>query len=167
MWCLLFKQKTAYELRISDWSSDVCASDLPQRLFADVDAAICQAARDRAIGGEMLGAGEQAVVAAQIAALKAAHAGGGEEAAEGDVRPCPLHHQAPELAAGDVDNRREGEVQARRRGLQRHGAGGALGERGIEDGRYGEGNGAAGHKDTEKEIDRATRRERVRQREKI
>src|SRR3546814_8627210 len=25
---LLFKQKTAYELRISDWSSDVCSSDL-------------------------------------------------------------------------------------------------------------------------------------------
>src|SRR3546814_3919866 len=24
-----FKQKTAYELRISDWSSDVCSSDLP------------------------------------------------------------------------------------------------------------------------------------------
>src|SRR3546814_9421372 len=38
MWCVLlfrrlilfffFKQKTAYELRISDWSSDVCSSDL-------------------------------------------------------------------------------------------------------------------------------------------
>src|SRR3546814_14897146 len=27
-----FKQKTAYELRISDWSSDVCSSDLA-RLF--------------------------------------------------------------------------------------------------------------------------------------
>src|SRR3546814_4238441 len=31
----LFKQKTAYEMRISDWSSDVCSSDLfkgyPQR----------------------------------------------------------------------------------------------------------------------------------------
>src|SRR3546814_5117767 len=27
----LFKQKTAYEMRISDWSSDVCSSDL--RLF--------------------------------------------------------------------------------------------------------------------------------------
>src|SRR3546814_8186773 len=26
-----FKQKTAYELRISDWSSDVCSSDLPWR----------------------------------------------------------------------------------------------------------------------------------------
>src|SRR3546814_7489858 len=26
-----FKQKTAYEVRISDWSSDVCSSDLPAR----------------------------------------------------------------------------------------------------------------------------------------
>src|SRR3546814_3237220 len=26
-----FKQKTAYEMRISDWSSDVCSSDLSQR----------------------------------------------------------------------------------------------------------------------------------------
>src|SRR3546814_3206382 len=25
-----FKQKTAYEMRISDWSSDVCSSDLGQ-----------------------------------------------------------------------------------------------------------------------------------------
>src|SRR3546814_4327892 len=31
MWCacfFCFKQKTAYEMRISDWSSDVCSSDL-------------------------------------------------------------------------------------------------------------------------------------------
>src|SRR3546814_1902884 len=27
-----FKQKTAYEMRISDWSSDVCSSDLRFRL---------------------------------------------------------------------------------------------------------------------------------------
>src|SRR3546814_7016608 len=27
----LFKQKTAYEMRISDWSSDVCSSDLVER----------------------------------------------------------------------------------------------------------------------------------------
>src|SRR3546814_4749388 len=27
----LFKQKTAYEMRISDWSSDVCSSDLHRR----------------------------------------------------------------------------------------------------------------------------------------
>src|SRR3546814_15811554 len=35
MYCLFlyfffFKQKTAYEMRISDWSSDVCSSDLDQ-----------------------------------------------------------------------------------------------------------------------------------------
>src|SRR3546814_3259749 len=39
MFVFFFKQKTAYEMRISDWSSDVCSSDLlPQedalRLFA-------------------------------------------------------------------------------------------------------------------------------------
>src|SRR3546814_12917163 len=28
-----FKQKTAYEMRISDWSSDVCSSDLAVDLF--------------------------------------------------------------------------------------------------------------------------------------
>src|SRR3546814_5362172 len=30
LWCVFFffKQKTAYEMRISDWSSDVCSSDL-------------------------------------------------------------------------------------------------------------------------------------------
>src|SRR3546814_5259938 len=28
IWCFFFKQKTAYEMRISDWSSDVCSSDL-------------------------------------------------------------------------------------------------------------------------------------------
>src|SRR3546814_7408411 len=27
-----FKQKTAYEMRISDWSSDVCSSDLHYRI---------------------------------------------------------------------------------------------------------------------------------------
>src|SRR3546814_1060811 len=26
---VFFKQKTAYDMRISDWSSDVCSSDLP------------------------------------------------------------------------------------------------------------------------------------------
>src|SRR3546814_2724766 len=28
--CCLFKQKTASEMRISDWSSDVCSSDLSE-----------------------------------------------------------------------------------------------------------------------------------------
>src|SRR3546814_9902770 len=32
VYVFFFKQKTAYEMRISDWSSDVCSSDLPERL---------------------------------------------------------------------------------------------------------------------------------------
>src|SRR3546814_5290176 len=53
-----FKQKTAYEMRISDWSSDVCSSDLrvvrhvagDERVFslrgdANADMARCMAGR--------------------------------------------------------------------------------------------------------------------------
>src|SRR3546814_9198518 len=32
-----FKQKTAYEMRISDWSSDVCSSDLIARVPVMID----------------------------------------------------------------------------------------------------------------------------------
>src|SRR3546814_2669285 len=32
--CFLFKQKTAYEMLISDWSSDVCSSDLRARIHS-------------------------------------------------------------------------------------------------------------------------------------
>src|SRR3546814_17839572 len=32
-----FKQKTAYEMRISDWSSDVCSSDLTGKSDAAID----------------------------------------------------------------------------------------------------------------------------------
>src|SRR3546814_21194441 len=37
-----FKQKTAYEMRISDWSSDVCSSDLTPKIVAAI--ASCTAA---------------------------------------------------------------------------------------------------------------------------
>src|SRR3546814_7882831 len=36
----VFKQKTAYEVRISDWSSDVCSSDLHVREAGDQNAEI-------------------------------------------------------------------------------------------------------------------------------
>src|SRR3546814_10908985 len=32
---VFFKQKTAYEMRISDWSSDVCSSDLKIRIVLE------------------------------------------------------------------------------------------------------------------------------------
>src|SRR3546814_7403657 len=39
MFFFFFKQKTAYEMRISDWSSDVCSSDPEERGKAGLSAA--------------------------------------------------------------------------------------------------------------------------------
>src|SRR3546814_1030815 len=58
LFVFFFKQKTAYEMRISDWSSDVCSSDLlipewggAQREYLAVaatgDVALTRAARER------------------------------------------------------------------------------------------------------------------------
>src|SRR3546814_7972384 len=52
-----FKQKTAYEMRISDWSSDVCSSDL-RRLHAaklHLHVAIIEAEPLEAIGRHLAG----------------------------------------------------------------------------------------------------------------
>src|SRR3546814_18918046 len=47
-----FKQKTAYEMRISDWSSDVCSSDLFEMTGQDVTECIggAQAISDETLG---------------------------------------------------------------------------------------------------------------------
>src|SRR3546814_3396921 len=45
-----FKQKTAYEMRISDWSSDVCSSDLTK---LDVLGNVVQKVDHLIIGGAM------------------------------------------------------------------------------------------------------------------
>src|SRR3546814_16544842 len=53
-----FKQKTAYELRISDWSSDVCSSDLPGFDLGGRAACLHQSSRARIavglFGGELV-----------------------------------------------------------------------------------------------------------------
>src|SRR3546814_2680709 len=54
-----FKQKTAYEMRISDWSSDVCSSDLADRLLGD-HAVDDQHDRRRDQQPERAGAGQRA-----------------------------------------------------------------------------------------------------------
>src|SRR3546814_8733904 len=46
-----FKQKTAYEMRISDWSSDVCSSDL--RLRASITGQTSQIAVDLAANKDL------------------------------------------------------------------------------------------------------------------
>src|SRR3546814_16390669 len=48
MWCFFFffKQKTAYEMRISDWSSDVCSSDLPASLPSEAGSFLVTIAKE-------------------------------------------------------------------------------------------------------------------------
>src|SRR3546814_7951275 len=58
-----FKQKTAYEMRISDWSSDVCSSDLA---IAD------QASAFSALGAMLLGS----IVTGLFVALSMTSGGG-------------------------------------------------------------------------------------------
>src|SRR3546814_3075511 len=90
--CLFFffKQKTAYEMRISDWSSDVCSSDLDgvfvqglleqvfrglERLFLALDALVTGVVLEdgRAGEAEQLGLGEEIldglVVVAELRAV--------------------------------------------------------------------------------------------------
>src|SRR3546814_2307442 len=58
-----FKQKTAYEMRISDWSSDVCSSDLDAEGYLF----ICDRIKDMIISG-----GEN-VYAAEVESIIAGH----------------------------------------------------------------------------------------------
>src|SRR3546814_6155189 len=55
MFFFFFKQKTAYELRISYWSSDVCSSDLIGR-----ESAITLARQDHAVVINYAGSAEDA-----------------------------------------------------------------------------------------------------------
>src|SRR3546814_10739730 len=51
------KQKTAYDMRISDWSSDVCSSDLRPRLVSSVSGGKRMIRRFNDEGIERLGGG--------------------------------------------------------------------------------------------------------------
>src|SRR3546814_3118786 len=67
------KQQTAYEMRISDWSSDVCSSDLLAELLVD-------RARRQPLRLELRGIENDANLAADPAvAIDARHAGDGEQ----------------------------------------------------------------------------------------
>src|SRR3546814_19733415 len=57
-----FKQKTAYEMRISDWSSDVCSSDL-----ASFEDALAKAAQAIAAVKQSAGPGAVAVLGSPMA----------------------------------------------------------------------------------------------------
>src|SRR3546814_4016697 len=52
MFFFFFKQKTAYEMRISDWSSDVCSSDLQRCERRERERHLIQIDADVRIGGQ-------------------------------------------------------------------------------------------------------------------
>src|SRR3546814_14584670 len=108
-----FKQKTAYEMRISDWSSDVCSSDL---FCAGV-----ACGPDRGQGGlETLGRGDLAVVVdrhvqifanqhALVAQIEVTHADDGHggtpvaglgSATKAPTAYCPVHREAMQTPTG-------------------------------------------------------------------
>src|SRR3546814_17227919 len=102
----VFKQKTSYEMRISDWSSDVCSSDLPARARVDV------------VGRRKSRSGPQrarAVVAAEVereavARHRSARPLGGRRSLE---RTAHLHRAglARPLAAGHEPRQLRGELR--------------------------------------------------------
>src|SRR3546814_11676035 len=63
-----FKQKTAYEMRISDWSSDVCSSDLARALHRAVVQRLAVVGEHRARVPGLVGLGEVPGRAAAVGA---------------------------------------------------------------------------------------------------
>src|SRR3546814_5006700 len=47
-----FKQKTAYEMRISDWSSDVCSSDLQSKPGVRLETLLYGCKKNRDVHGQ-------------------------------------------------------------------------------------------------------------------
>src|SRR3546814_3445670 len=69
MICSIVKHKTAYEVRISDWSSDVCSSDLTTVGVVDgEDAVAAEEAAEEAHEAAAEGAEEAEAVADAVAA---------------------------------------------------------------------------------------------------
>src|SRR3546814_906228 len=73
MFVFFFKQKTAYEMRISDWSSDVCSSDLAFDIKIPVDVVVRRLAECNlaaTLGGDATLGAECAVAEAECAGAR-------------------------------------------------------------------------------------------------
>src|SRR3546814_19188027 len=89
-----FKQKTAYEMRISDWSSDVCSSDLILSRYDDAPRALDRAAKDARELSQLVGETMNGLAKA----TKEHPLGAGiytQEMADADARPIPYGVQKP------------------------------------------------------------------------
>src|SRR3546814_8911178 len=60
-----FKQKTAYDMRISDWSSDVCSSDLAGRESDAILLILAERLDDREQPGRLVGDVEEGAIDAR------------------------------------------------------------------------------------------------------
>src|SRR3546814_10667963 len=89
----LFKQKTAYEMRISDWSSDVCSSDLKATMeFEAIDEGI--------IAQILVPEGSDNV---KVGTVIAVIAGEGEDASSAKAAPAEAKkEEEPKAAIQDV-----------------------------------------------------------------
>src|SRR3546814_20778556 len=119
-----FKQKTAYELRISDWSSDVCSSDLrrwrtaPARVRADQPSAAGAGAAARPaaaapVAGDPRLPRRNVAAAATAAGRRARPRAGARTGAADRLRRAP----AQQPARNAVPGARLGRAPARARGL--------------------------------------------------
>src|SRR3546814_9741193 len=110
LFCVFFfKQKTAYEMRISDWSSDVCSSDL-----GDAEAELAFAVVAQADFLSRADFGLEIRIAAQRATHQRAAAGG--HAIVSDALPQGRRLEAARDAASQGPARHEGivHISARR-----------------------------------------------------
>src|SRR3546814_3952324 len=94
-----FKQKTAYEMRISDWSSDVCSSDLARHR---------ERAGVAAVG--IVGAADEAAVAPATQAETAGTAGRAAARVLVRVRRVGGEEVRPEVAVERIDHLGDREV---------------------------------------------------------
>src|SRR3546814_8661916 len=93
-----FKQKTAYEMRISDWSSDVCSSDLG---LGDARQALVQQLRRQVLEVQV----DMILVGADAAALADLHGhGAADHVAAGEILGGGrvALHEALALGVGEI-----------------------------------------------------------------
>src|SRR3546814_9554758 len=81
--CGFFKQKTSYEMRISDWSSDVCSSDHHARDLRDALGAHIRLIEEDA--PEMVAVGKDLVLMRQVRAARIDEIDAGQAVRLGDL----------------------------------------------------------------------------------
>src|SRR3546814_20215470 len=102
---VFFKQKTAYEMRISDWSSDVCSSDLEDQAVEGSPRKGADGASQAEVDGADVGRGDRQP---QLPRHHAQPALGQEIQSEAGYRRCPDDPGRGSLRAceGEVPDRR-------------------------------------------------------------